>query len=118
MLGPRRSGACSHPQPPTVKPKAAGAGLEVLGLNVGEVVRWQGSAGGRWRTATVTRREADGSIGLTDSHGAARSQPVERIAVKRRGARGGSHWEPLTARASRCEQLSLLSLLCAPKERR
>ncbi len=80
-------------------------GLDVLGLVPGEQVRWRAPGRSRWRYGGVTRREADGSLGVTDVDRAARSIPVERVEVRRRGRSG---WEPLAARATRSEQLRLL----------
>ena len=57
---------------------------------------------------TVTRREADGSIGVCDSKGAMRAMPIDAVEVKERGPRGGVMWIPLTAWAGRTEQLKLL----------
>lgn len=82
--------------------------LTILGLTPGEQVRFRRDPTSRWQEAMVTRRERDGSIGLTDRRGAARAIPVELIEVRCLGPRGGSGWEPLTARASRTEQLRLL----------
>jgi hypothetical protein len=56
----------------------------------------------------VTHRERDGSVGVTDRRGLARSFPVERLEVACSGPRGGRNWEPLAERASRSEQLKLL----------
>jgi len=84
------------------------SGLTILGLVPGERVRFRRDGNTRWQEAVVTRRESDGSVGLTDRRGAARALPVERIEVRCCGPRGGSGWEPLTARASRTEQLRLL----------
>ena len=86
-------------------------GLDILGLRVGEPVRWRPSAGGRWHQGTVAQRERDGSVGVTDADGAARSITVERLEVGCRGVRGGRAWEPLTHRAGRSEQLTLLTHL-------
>jgi hypothetical protein len=83
-------------------------GLVVLGLHPGDVVRWRAQQGGRWRTGSVSRRERDGSIGVTDSNGAARSLPVDQLQVCCTAKRGGRRWEPLTAWAGRAEQLRLL----------
>jgi hypothetical protein len=83
-------------------------GLTILGLTPGEQVRFRRDATSRWQEARVTRRERDGSVGLTDKRGAARALPVELIEVRCTGPRGGAGWEPLTARASRTEQLRLL----------
>jgi hypothetical protein len=82
--------------------------LTILGLTPGERVRFRRDATSRWQEASVTRRERDGSIGLTDRRGAARALPVEAIEVRCEGPRGGVSWEPLTTRASRTEQLRLL----------
>jgi hypothetical protein len=83
-------------------------GLAILGLKVGEQVRFRRGTAGRWQDGSVARRERDGSVGLTDAKGAARAIPVELIQVRRRGPRQGSGWEPLTDRAARTEQLRLL----------
>jgi hypothetical protein len=74
-------------------------------------VRWRAHPGGRWRHGTVGHRERDGSVGVTETGGAARSIAVDRLEVGCRGARGGRSWEPLTVRAGRTEQLDLLTLL-------
>jgi hypothetical protein len=79
-----------------------------LGLRRGEPVRWRPSSGGRWQLGVVTRRERDGSVGVTDDRGLARSLPVERLEVGCAGPRGARGWEPLTERAARSEQLRLL----------
>jgi len=83
-------------------------GLTILGLTPGEQVRFRRDPSSRWQEAHVTRRERDGSVGLSDRRGAARAIPVEQIEVRCTGPRGGASWEPLTARASRTEQLRLL----------
>jgi hypothetical protein len=53
-------------------------------------------------------RERDGSVGVTDGRGMARSLSVDRLEVRCAGPRGAPGWEPLTERASRTEQLRLL----------
>ena len=83
-------------------------GLAILGLRPGEQVRFRREPAQRWRFGVVTRREHDGSVGLTDGKGSARSVAVDHIEVCCRGPRGGRSWEPLSVRASRCEQLTLL----------
>lgn len=83
-------------------------GLAILGLAEGETVRWRSSAGGRWHTGTVARRERDGSIGVTDRRGLARSLAVERLEVACTGRRGAKGWERVSERAARSEQLRLL----------
>jgi hypothetical protein len=89
-----------------------GAGsLALLNLAVGEAVRWRERPGGRWQHGSVSRRERDGSVGVTEAGGAARSLTVDRLEVACRGTRGARTWEALAVRAARCEQLSLLPLL-------
>lgn len=83
-------------------------GLAILGLVGGEAVRWRSPNGGRWQTGTVARRERDGSVGVTDSRGLARSFGVERLEVACTGRRGAKRWELLSDRAARSEQLRLL----------
>lgn len=83
-------------------------GLDILGLRPGETVRWRSTGGARWQTGKVARRERDGSVGVTDGRGAQRSLAVDRLEVRCEGRRGGVAWEPLPARAARCEQLKLL----------
>jgi hypothetical protein len=86
-------------------------GLAILGICVGEAVRWRAVGAARWHHGVVGYRERDGSVGVTDSDGAARSIAVERLEVTCRGVRGAMRWEPLTHRAGRSEQLSLLAIL-------
>lgn len=88
--------------------KDAGGGLAVLGLAVGDAVRWRSVGGTRWFAGRATGRERDGSVSVVDSRGLARSLPVDRLEVACRGPRGGRGWEPLTERVSRTEQLRLL----------
>jgi hypothetical protein len=83
-------------------------GLAILGLRPGETVRWRAQVGARWRSGRVTHRERDGSVGVTDSRGLARSLAVERLEVACPGPRGGKGWEPVVERAARTEQLRLL----------
>lgn len=82
--------------------------MAILGLAEGETVRWRSSAAGRWQTGTVARRERDGSIGVTDARGLARSLAVERLEVACMGRRGAKRWERVSDRAARSEQLRLL----------
>jgi hypothetical protein len=82
--------------------------LAALGLRVGEPVRWRQLGTGGWQLGVVTRRERDGSIGITDNRGLARSVAVDRLEVNHTGPRGARAWEPLTRRAARSEQLRLL----------
>lgn len=100
------------PRPPNPVGRGDGddghTGLAALGLRRGEAVRWQPASGGRWQVGVVTRRERDGSVGVTDNRGLARSLPVERLEVGCTGPRGARGWEPLVDRAARSEQLRLL----------
>jgi hypothetical protein len=82
--------------------------LAILGLNPGELVRWRAQSGSRWQTGLVTHRERDGSVGVRDRRGHARSLAVERLEVACAGPRGAAGWEPLADRAARSEQLRLL----------
>jgi hypothetical protein len=88
--------------------KPTDAGLAALGLRVGEAVRWRRFGSGRWQLGVVTRRERDGSVGVTDGRGLARSLRVECLEVGSAGPRGARRWEPLRERAARIEQLRLL----------
>jgi hypothetical protein len=83
--------------------------LAPLGLKVGERVRWRRRSGGHWHGGVVIGREADGSIAVRDAQGAWRSITVDRLEARVEGRRGAVHWEPLTVRAARPEQLDLWS---------
>ena len=78
-----------------------------IGLHVGDRVRWRRATGGSWLEGTVERRERDGSVGVRDARGAARSLPTDRLEVKVTGPRGGRVWDPVAERASRDEQLGM-----------
>lgn len=78
-----------------------------LGLRPGAEVRFRRRDDQRWRPATVVRLERDGSIGLRDADGAARSIPVALVEVRVKGPRGGTRWVPLPDRIARAEQLGL-----------
>jgi hypothetical protein len=82
-------------------------GLAELGVAPGDQVRFRRHDGERWKSATVARREKDGSVGLHDARGGARSI-VACIEVRGLGPRGGVVWEPLAERAARTEQLALV----------
>jgi len=82
--------------------------LAVVGLRAGEKVRFRRPDRARWQNGVVTRRERDGSIGITDENGAARAIPLQLVQVRCTGPRGAKGWEPLLDRATRTEQLSLL----------
>ena len=84
-----------------------GLTVEELGLRPGDVVRWRPRDGARWVEGTVIGRERDGSIGVRDPQGRARSLPLERLEARTSGPRGARTWEPATERAVRVEQLGL-----------
>jgi len=86
----------------------ADAALAELGLRVGARVRFRRRKNERWRDAVVERRERDGSLGLRDERGAARSITIEAIEVRSTGPRGGAIWAPLAEVASAVEQRRLL----------
>lgn len=86
----------------------AGEALGTVGLRQGDAVRWQPTAGGRWKLGRATRLERDGSVGVTDERGMARSLPVDRLEVRSSGRRGGERWERLVDRARTAEQLRLV----------
>jgi anaerobic selenocysteine-containing dehydrogenase len=90
--------------PPTALAESA---LLEVGLRPGDRVRFRKKEGGAWQEARVERRERDGSIGVRDGQGAARSIPVERLQVRTTGRRGGVVWEALAERADRDEQLGM-----------
>ena len=78
-----------------------------LGLRPGDRVRFRRKDDERWKDGTVTRLEADGSIGLADRKGASRSMPIDRVEVHTKGPRGGTVWVPLAQRIADSEQLGL-----------
>ena len=80
----------------------------MLGLVVGDVVRFRRRDTERWKEGTVVRREADGSLGVRDAKGALRALPLDLLEVRTTGPRGGVLWEPIAERAARTEQLRLL----------
>ncbi len=77
--------------------------LSELGLEPGQAVRFRRRRNERWKDAVVVRRERDGSIGLRDGKGAARSIPISCIEVPAAGRRGGAVWEPLTTREGQAQ---------------
>lgn len=99
-----------RPKPRRVESTAptAADGLAEIGLVAGAVVRFRRRDTERWKEATVTRREADGSLGICDTRGAMRALPLDAVEVRERGPRGGVMWVPLTKWAQRTEQLRLL----------
>jgi hypothetical protein len=100
--------SASRRRPATARETYPETGLAELGLARSDRVRFRRRTDERWKEAVVERRERDGSIGLRDSKGSARSIPIEQIEVRASGPRGGVVWEPLTERAARTEQMRLL----------
>jgi hypothetical protein len=83
--------------------------LDPLGLEPGEEVRFRLSGAQRWRRGTVTARDRDGRVRVTDGRGASRSVPPDHLEVRTQGSLGvRAGWEPLLVRAGRAEQLRLL----------
>jgi len=99
-----------RPRPAPVAPgdPVPDSALAALGLRPGDRVRFRRREGGRWHEATVERLERDGSVGLRDERGAARSIPLDRLEVRTTGPRGATTWEPGPERAARTEQMRLL----------
>lgn len=71
-------------------------GLAEIGLEIGQIVRYQGGTDKRSHDGVVLRRESDGSVGLRDERGRARAIAIEAIEVRILGPRGGEQWIPLT----------------------
>jgi hypothetical protein len=78
------------------RPSPVDDGLAEVGLEIGQLVRYQGRSDKRWHDGVVLRRERDGSIGLRDERGRARAIGVDAIEVRVLGPRGGEQWIPLT----------------------
>ncbi len=70
--------------------------LDGLGLEIGQLVHFRGVTDRRWQDGVVLKRERDGSVGLRDDRGRARSVPVDDVEVRTIGPRGGEVWRPLT----------------------
>ena len=80
-------------------------GIQRLGIEPGEAVRFRRPDRSRWQDGVATGLERDGSLAITDRDGAHRAIPVELVLV--RAPRGRGRWEPLLERASRTVQLQL-----------
>jgi len=78
--------------------------LEDIGLVPGETVRFRRSDRARWQVGVVACVERDGSLRVTDAHGAARTVPLELVQVQGRRA---NTWEPLSARSGQALQMQL-----------
>ena len=75
--------------------------VELLGLRVGDEVRWRPTGKRTWVVARVTGVEADGSVACVDGDGRARAVVADRLEVRRRRGR----WAPL----ARPQQLELFA---------
>ncbi len=80
----------------TRRPSPLDDGLAEVGLEIGQLIRYQGTTDKRSHDGVVLRRERDGSVGLRDERGRARAIPVELIEIRILGPRGGQQWIPLT----------------------
>ena len=89
------------------------AGVEALGLRVGDRVRFKPFAGRsrQWSEGVVVGLEKDGSVAVRDTGGAWHALRPERLEARRSRRRGqrseGVRWEPVAERAARTEQLPL-----------
>lgn len=80
----------------TRRPSPVDDGLAEIGLEIGQIVRYQGTTDKRFHDGVVLRRERDGSVGLRDDRGRARAITIDAIEVRIVGPRGGEQWIPLT----------------------
>jgi hypothetical protein len=80
-------------------------GIQRLGLEPGERVRFRRVDKARWQDGVAAGIERDGSLTVHDRDGATRAVPIELVLVRAPGR--GLHWEPLIDRAARTVQLSL-----------
>jgi hypothetical protein len=78
------------------RPSPVDDGLAEIGLEIGQLVRYQGRTDKRFHDGVVLRRERDGSVGLRDDRGRARAIAVDAIEVRVVGPRGGEQWIALT----------------------
>jgi hypothetical protein len=83
------------------------AGLDRLGLQAGDDVRWRRKSGGHWQQGVVIGLEADGSVAVRDEQGRWRSIVAEQLEARGRGRRGGARWESVGERAEQPTQLGL-----------
>ncbi len=80
---------------------------EALGLRTGEDVRFRRSGRSRWNGGRLECIERDGSIGIRDDKGAARSLRAAEVEVRGLGPKGARRWESVAARLARGDQLEL-----------
>ncbi len=83
-------------------------GIQRLGLESGEAIRFRRPDRTRWQDGTVTGIERDGSLAIADRDGSHRAVPAELVLVRAAGStRKSVRWEPLLERAARTTQLQL-----------
>ncbi len=83
-------------------------GIERLGIEAGEVIRFRRPDKSRWQEGVATGIERDGSLAVADRDGSHRAIPVEAVLVRAPGGgRRSIRWEPLLERAARTTQLQL-----------
>lgn len=83
-------------------------GIQRLGIEAGETVRFRRLDRSRWQEGVATGLERDGSLAVADREGAHRAVPVELVLVRAPGGTKRSpRWEPLLERAARTTQLQL-----------
>lgn len=83
-------------------------GIQRLGLEPGEPVRFRRPDKSRWQEGVATGIERDGSLAVADRDGSHRAVPVELVLVRSPATgRRSDRWEPLLQRAARTVQLSL-----------
>lgn len=95
---------------------ASDAALEAMGLVPGETVRFRRTDRARWQIEAVACVERDGSLRVTDVHGAARTVPLELVQVQ---GRRPDTWVALSGRSGQALQMQLdLGSLPRPAPRR
>lgn len=74
---------------------------------MGEPIRFRRNDRGRWIIGRVVGIERDGSIGVRDPDGSARSLRAERVEIRRPGPRGRLCWCVVSDVAITWEQLEM-----------
>ena len=82
-------------------------GVQRLGLEPGEAIRFRRPDRSRWQDGVAVGIERDGSLAVSDRDGGHRAIPVELVLVRAGGSGRRARWEPLLERASRTVQLQL-----------
>lgn len=81
--------------------------MKAIGLRPAEPARFRRHDAKRWGSGKVMRVEADGSVTVSDTDGAARSIRPEFVQVRRPGSRGRLVWRSVNEVAVTWEQLEL-----------